>query len=362
MYKRWNINQDNTTNSRIAWMKRFFSSVENILTELGIKFTSRYTYPNDYENSARDCLCEESNLEKMKSKGYPEWIVNFKSFKTLVNSLDDTWATAQANSCLCCVNYADGFLNFKFNGVDYCFVYTYSPLNTTSIYTHLTLLVNMGDVEWKGFSDSDIKKYKISINSKTEYYDDASYEKNGLITYGTNGYILVEYHKNSYIEMLNFTFNGAEAGDNYYGSGKFLSLGRYNIADGISLRFPSGLACGENVTNEMVNQLHFQTDGEGLFRLLNSIDGDLRTKKYIKGNIYYGLKNNTILGKLDNSITINNYNYPPGTTFIIRGVEYRKIRIPTVHNINFVSKDYSNYGTALSMAFHKEDVVDNESQ
>ena len=63
MYKRWNINQDNTTNSRAAWMKRFFSSVENILTELGIEFTSRYTYPsggNSYYSNNRDCLCEES--------------------------------------------------------------------------------------------------------------------------------------------------------------------------------------------------------------------------------------------------------------------------------------------------------------
>lgn len=363
MYKRWNINQDNTTNSRIAWMKRFFSSVENILTELGIEFTSRYTYPsggNSYNSNNRDCLCEESNLDKMKEKGYPEWIVNFKSFTPLMNTLSPDWSWKNTDNDFCCANYADGFLSFKFDNIDYCFVYTYSDQVGIQkyIYTHLTLLINMENAEWKGFSGSDTKKYKISINSKSDYYSSSEYEKNGLITYGTNNYILVEYHKNSYMEMLNLTFNGAEAGDNYYSGGKFLSLGHYDITDGISLRFPSGLACGKNVTDEMVNQLHFQTDAEGLFRLLNSIDGDLKTKKYIKGNIYYGLKNNTILGKLDNSVTINNYNYAPGTTFIIRGVEYRKIRIPTIHNINFASKDYSNYGTALSMAFHKEDIAD----
>lgn len=358
MYKRWNINQDNTTNSRIAWMKRFFSSVENILTELGIEFTSRYTWNEQKGKDHRDCLCEESNLSTMREKGYPEWIINFQNFYTLTNTVGNKWVTSTDNDDINSGmhNYADGFLSFTFNDVQYCFVYTYMSSSEFYTATHATLLINMENVEKK-----DTTKYKISINSK-ENGGIGTENSNGLLTYGTNSYILVEYHKNSYMEMLNFTFNGAEAGDNYYSGGKFLSLGRYNIADGINLMFPSGFVCGKNVTNEMVNQLHFQTDAEGLFRLLNSIDGDLKTKKYIKGNIYYGLKNNTILGKLDNSITINNYNYPPGTTFIIRGVEYRKIRIPTVHNINFVSKDYSNYGTALSMAFHKEDVVDNESQ
>lgn len=359
MYKRWNINQDNTTNSRKAWMQRFFSSVENILTELGIEFTSRYTWNENGGTQYRDCLCEESNLAKIQEKGYPEWIINFKDFPALINTAGNLWATGNGDTDFDkagMYNYADGFLNFTFNDVQYCFVYTYMSSSEFYTATHATLLINMENVEKK-----DTTKYKISINSK-ENCGSGTENSNGLLTYGTNSYILVEYHKNSYIEMLNFTFNGVEAGDNYYSGGKFLSLGRYDIADGISLRFPSGFACGKNVTNEMVNQLYFQTDAEGLFRLLNSIDGDLKTKKYIKGNIYYGLKNNTILGKLDNSITINNYNYPPGTTFIIRGTEYRKIRIPTVHNINFVSKDYSNYGTALSMAFHKEDVTDDESQ
>lgn len=355
MYKRWTINQDNTTNNRIAWMKRFFSGIENILTELGIEFTSRYTFRASV-GSSYDCNCTESNLSVMAEKGYPDWVCNFMSFPTLINSLGTDWTAGGSSQ-----NNADGFLAFELDGVKYCFVYAMHDTSNSdnsdlNAYGHLTLLMNLENNNYKG----EYQKYKIVVHIKKSYdnNNDTSYFKNGLITYGTTNYILVEYHKNSYMEMLNFTFNGVEAGDNYYGSGKFLSLGHYNIADGMSLRFPSGLACGENVTNEMVNQLCFQTDAEGLLRILNSVDGDLRAKKYLKGNIHYGLKNNTILGKLDNSVTINNYNYPPGTIFMIKGVEYRKIRIPTVHNINFVSKDYSNYGTALSMAFHKEDIAD----
>ena len=53
MYKRWSMNFDEKTNNNPTLTKqRFFSTLESILIELGIEFTSRYTYPNNYSKLA----------------------------------------------------------------------------------------------------------------------------------------------------------------------------------------------------------------------------------------------------------------------------------------------------------------------
>lgn len=342
MYKRWTMNFDEKTNNNPTLTKqRFFSTLEGILTELGIKFTSRYTYPNNSSKSYKDCLCEESNLTQMKEKGYPEWICGFKDFTLLINSITFDYNYGDENASK---NYADGFLSFRVGDVEYCFVYTTTNINDTSysLFSHVTLLANNG-----------VKKYKYVIHKRDDYNDRYESATTCLLQPRSSGTIMIEYIKTDYMEFLNFIRDGSIA-DNYYSNSCFLSLGYYTITDGIYLSFPNGMLFGENLTTEMTtNNLTFATDAEGILRLTNTISGDLSTSNYIKGNIYYGIANNTILGMLPNSITINNNNYPPGTIFNLNGTKYYKIYMPTIFNINCTPKNYALYGTALSMAFHK---------
>ena len=343
MYKRWTMNFDEKTNNNPTLTKqRFFSTLEGILTELGIEFTSRYTYPNNSSQSYRDCLCEESNLSKIKEKGYPEWICGFKDFPYLINSVSATFDSS-GYSEYAPKNYADGFLSFKIGDVEYCFVYATTYLDIANgTFSHVTLLANNG-----------MKKYKYVIHKRDDYNDRYESATTCLLQPRSSGTIMIEYIKTDYMEFLNFIRDGSVA-DNYYSNSCFLSLGYYTITDGIYLSFPNGMLFGENLTTEMTtNNLTFATDAEGILRLTNTISGDLSTSNYKKGNIYYGIANNTILGMLPNSITINNNNYPPGTIFNLNGTKYYKIYMPTIFNINCTPKNYALYGSALSMAFHK---------
>lgn len=350
MYKKWLITKNNTITTRVALNKLFFSSLESILTNIGIEFTSRYTYNTNQDTSSRDCLCEESNLVQMKQKGYPEWICNFKSFPQLIGSRD----TAGWKDYSDCGNYADGFLSFKIDDIEYCFVYNIRYASYTP-YCHTSVLINLSNSEYK---HTTYKKYCFSIQSFNSGSGNISTgldpdEANGLFTASVNDYILVEYHKTSYMKLLTFTLNGMNNGNSYYGDGKFLALGYYKIADGLNLAFPAGLICGENSQESYFNNLTFQTDAEGLFRLSNGIEGDFINGNYIKGNINYGIVNQGVLGTLQNAITINNYEYLPDTRFTIGNNEYAKLRMPYIDNKQFASKNYANNATALSMAFHK---------
>ena len=343
MYKRWTMNFDEKTNNNPTLTKqRFFSTLEGILTELGIQFTSRYTYPNNNNRSYRDCLCEESNLTQMKEKGYPEWICGFKDFNNLINSITAAY-TDSGYPQNAPENYADGFLSFKIGDIDYCFIYATTTIETAhACFSHVTLLINNG-----------INKYKYIIHKRDTFDDKYETATTCLLQPRASGTIMIEYIKTDYMEFLNFIRDGSIT-DNYYSNSCFLSLGYYTIADGIYLSFPNGMLFGEKLTTEMTtNNLTFATDAEGILRLTNTISGDLSTSNYIKGNIYYGIANNTILGMLPNSITINNNNYPPGTIFNLNGTKYYKIYMPTIFNINCTPKNYALYGTALSMAFHK---------
>ena len=344
MYKRWSMNFDEKTNNNPTLTKqRFFSTLETILTELGIEFTSRYTYPNNSYNSYRDCLCEESNLTQMKEKGYPDWICGFKNFPYLINSISATFDSSSYSE-YAPKNYVDGFLSFKIGDVEYCFVYTTTNINETSyaFFSHVTLRTNNG-----------VKKSKYVIPKPHHYNHKYASATTCLLQPRSSGTIMIEYIKTDYMEFLNFIRDGSIA-DNYYSNSCFLSLGYYRITDGMYLSFPNGMLFGDNVSSEIsTNNLLFVTDAEGILRLINHISGDLSTSNYIKGNIYYGIPNNTILGMLPNSITINNSNYPPGTIFNVNGTKYSKIYMPTIFNINCTPKNYSLYGTALSMAFHK---------
>lgn len=351
MYKKWLITKNNTITTRVALNKLFFSSLESILTNIGIEFTSRYTYNTNDLTSSRDCLCEESNLTQMKEKGYPEWICGFKDFPTLIGSRDTSWSEYNDSK-----NYSNGFLSFKIANIEYCFVYNilYSASSYSS--NHTTLLINLSNSQYK---HTTYNKYKLSIQSKRvgDSGNPATgldnVEANGLFTTSVNDYILVEYHKTSYMELLTFTLNGMNNGNSYYGDGKFLALGYYKIADGLNLAFPAGLICGENSQESYFNNLTFQTDAEGLFRLSNGIEGDFINGNYIKGNINYGIVNQGVLGTLQNAITINNHEYLPDTRFTIGNNEYAKIRMPYIDNKQYASKNYANNATALSMAFHK---------
>ena len=351
MYKKWLITKNNTITTRVALNKLFFSSLESILTNIGIKYTSRYTYNTNQGTSSRDCLCEESNLSKMKEKDYPEWICNFKSFPQLTGSRDtDGWKNYAD-----CGNYVDGFLSFKIGDIEYCFVYNIRYVSGSWAYSQTSVLINLSNSEYK---HTTYNKYCFSIQSCSSGSGDistglSSAEANGLFTASVNDYILVEYHKTSYMELLTFTLNGMNNGNSYYGDGKFLALGYYKIADGLNLAFPAGLICGENSQKSYFNNLTFQTDAEGLFRLSNSIEGDFINGNYIKGNINYGIVNQGVLGTLQNAITINNYEYLPDTRFTIGNNEYAKLRMPYIDNKQYASKNYANNATALSMAFHK---------
>lgn len=347
MYKRWTMNFDEKTNNNPTLTKqRFFSTLEGILTELGIQFTSRYTYPNNSSKSYKDCLCEESNLTQMKEKGYPEWICGFKDFNSLINSITFDYNNTNHGEQYASMNYADGFLSFKIGTVEYCFVYITALIGGDASQkdsSHITVLIN-----------NSLNKYKFIIHKRDSGASDF-YESTAtcLLQPRSSGTIMIEYIKTDYMEFLNFIRDGSIA-DNYYSNSCFLSLGYYTITDGIYLSFPNGMIFGENLTTEMTtNNLTFATDAEGILRLTNTISGDLSTSNYIKGNIYYGIANNTILGMLPNSITINNNNYPPGTIFNLNGTKYYKIYMPTIFNINCTPKNYALYGTALSMAFHK---------
>lgn len=352
MYKKWLITKNNTITTRVALNKLFFSSLESILTNIGIEFTSRYTYNTSANTNNRDCLCIESNLSQMQEKGYPEWIINFSSFPTLIGSRDTTgWKNDSSYK-----NYSDGFLSFKIGDIDYCFVYNIKYEYGSYAYSQTTLLINLSNSYYK---HTLYNKYCFSIQSKGNSGSGDSYsglgdgEANGLFTASVNDYILVEYHKTSYMELLTFTLNGMNNGNSYYGDGKFLALGYYKIADGLNLAFPAGLICGENSQESYFNNLTFQTDAEGLFRLSNAIEGDFINGNYIKGNINYGIVNQGVLGTLQNAITINNYEYLPDTRFTIGNNEYAKLRIPYIDNKQYASKNYANNSTALSMAFHK---------
>ena len=346
MYKRWTMNFDEKTNNNPTLTKqRFFSTVESILTELGIDFTSRYTYPNRMERSYRDCNCEESNITQMKEKGYPEWICGFKDFASLINSISFNYKDGNYPE-YAPINYADGFLSFKIGDIEYCFVYTTTSLGANSgsySMSHVTLLIN-----------NLVNKYKFIIHKRDGGTGD-SYESatSCLLQPRSSGIIMIEYIKTDYMEFLNF-IRDSSISETYYQNSCFLSLGYYTITDGVHLSFPNGMLFGDKVSPEIsTNNLLFATDAEGILRLTNPISGDLSTSNYIKGNIYYGIPNNTILGLLPNSITINNSNYPPGTIFNVNGTKYYKMYMPTIFNINCTPKNYSLYGTALSMAFHK---------
>lgn len=352
MYKKWLITKNNTITNRVALNKLFFSGLESILTNIGIEFTSRYTYNTENNVSTRDCLCEESNLAQMKQKGYPDWICGFKDFPTLIGSRNTDWGMQQTGS----KNYSDGYLSFKIANIEYCFVYSIIYDYSTHAPNHTTLLINLSNSQYK---HTTYNKYKFSIQSKANGGSGNSTtglgdgEANGLFTASVNDYILVEYHKTSYMELLTFTLNGMNNGNSYYGDGKFLSLGYYNLADGLNLAFPCGLICGENAQESYFNNLTFQTDAEGLFRLTNNIEGDFINGNYVKGNINYGIVNQGVLGTLQNAITINNYEYLPDTRFTIGNNEYTKLRLPYIDNKQYASKNYANNATALSMAFHK---------
>lgn len=343
MYKRWSMNFDEKTNNNPTLTKqRFFSTVEGILTELGIEFTSRYTYPNNAGSSYRDCLCEESNISQMQEKGYPQWICGFTDFTSLINSITATYYMSFYND-YSPKNYVDGFLSFKIGDVEYCFVYTTTYLSSgDGRMSHVTLLIN-----------NSINKYKFPIHKSDANSDSTESAVTCLLQPRSSGTIMIEYIKTDYMEFLNFIRDGSIS-ETYYQNSCFLSLGYYTITDGMYLSFPNGMLFGDNVSSEIsTNNLLFVTDAEGMLRLINPISGDLSTSNYIKGNIYYGIPNNTILGMLPNSITINNSNYPPGTIFNVNGTKYYKLYMPTIFNINCTPKNYSLYGTALSMAFHK---------
>ena len=337
MYKRWIISQNSATNSRTNWLKYFFESLENILEELKIEFTSRYTWVIGGNSVSGDCDCSSNNLSVMKEKGYPEWIADFMYFPEIAGSISSGWTNN--NKC-----YISGFLSFSMNNIKYCIVYDTQSENTWW-YHHATLLIDFGND----------KKYKNTIDFWYAASASEAPTNTGMGRWGTNNHVLVEYHRTDYMEFLNLSFNGlTTTAADYYTVGKFVSFGYYKINDGMKLYFPGGFALSDtDPDSTLFDQLCFITDSEGLIKLINGNLGDQITNNYIKGNVYYGVKNNRIIGKLENAITINNYNFDPGTVFTYGGIKYGKIRIPVVDNIICADTDYSKYGAALSLAFHK---------
>ena len=336
MYKKWIISQNSATNSRTNWLKYFFENLETILKELKIEYTSRYTWNL---SATPDCTCTSSNLTQMKEKGYPEWIADFCYFPEITGSISSAWANNATVQ-----NNIGGFLSFSISNIEYCFVYDILfEDGGTSYPHHVTVLINFGN-----------KKFKNTIDYWYSFVDNAP-ANTGMGRWGTNNHVLVEYHKTDYMEFLNLSFNGlTTTATDYYTIGKFVSFGYYKINDGMKLYFPGGFALSDiDPDSTLFDQLCFITDSEGLIKLINGSLGDQITNNYIKGNVYYGVKNNRIIGKLENAITINNYNFDPGTVFTYGGVKYGKIRIPVVNNKICADTDYSKYGAALSLAFHK---------
>ena len=345
MYKRWIIEQDSSTNTRVNWLKKFFSEFEKILTDIGIEYKSHYTW--DFTGTDNSLNCVSNNLSVLTSIGYPEWATNFTDYPDI--NLSDSDINAWKNES-CLKNYITGFLSFKVSNTEYCFVYRLAYNNGNLYrYSDMLLLINYnGD---KRYSQT-IDYCSLGTNENSE----PSTNVIGIGKWGTNNHILVEYHSNDYISMINLTINGlTETNNDYYSNGKFSSLGTYKLSDDMMMSFPGGfLTKTENLDSTMFNKLCFCTDSQGLTNLINGNLGDQITGNYIKGNIYYGIKNTRILGKLENAITINNYNFDTGTIFTYNGHKYGKIKIPMINNEVCSTTDYSKYGTALSLAFHKD--------
>lgn len=356
MYKRWLIEQDSATGTRIDWLKRFFTEFEKILTEIGIEFKSYYNWTfvaNDDTTNSLNCV--SSNLSVLTPKGYPEWAVNFTSYPNI--NLSDSnniiiWKTTAELQ-----NYINGFLTFKIENIEYCLVYRLGINSNNYGYSDLLILVKYNNE----------KMYSQTIDSAsigTNHDVPPATNVVGIGKWGTGNHILVEYHKNEYINMLNLTLNGltTNTSGDYYSDGKFISLGTYKLSDDMTMCFPAGfLAKTDNLDSTMFNKLCFVTDSQGLTTLINGNLGDQITGEYIKGNVYFGIKNTRILGKLENAITINNYNFETGTIFTYNGHRYGKIKIPMINNEVCVSTDFSKYGAALSLAFHKDIYEDTES-
>lgn len=356
MYKRWLIEQDSATGTRINWLKRFFTEFEKILTEIGIEFKSYYNWRfvvNDDTTNSLNCV--SSNLGVLTPKGYPEWAVNFTSYPNI--NLSDSnniniWKTMAELQ-----NYINGFLTFKIENIEYCLVYRLGINSNKFGYSDLLILVKYNNE----------KMYSQTIDSANfGASHDGLPDTNvvGIGKWGTGNHILVEYHKNEYINMINLTLNGltTNTSGDYYSDGKFISLGTYKLSDDMTMCFPAGfLAKTDNLDSTMFNKLCFVTDSQGLTTLINGNLGDQITGEYIKGNVYFGIKNTRILGKLENAITINNYNFETGTIFTYNGHRYGKIKIPMINNEICNTTDYTKYGAALSLAFHKDIYEDTKS-
>jgi hypothetical protein len=356
MYKRWLIEQDSATGTRINWLKRFFTEFEKILTEIGIEFKSYYNWTFTTNTDTTNSLnCVSSKLGVLTPKGYPEWAVNFTSYPNInlsdSNNINIWKTTAQLQ------NYINGFLTFKIENIEYCLVYRLGIDDVNYGYSDLLILVKYNNE----------KMYSQTIDSAsigTSHDVPPAINVVGIGKWGTGNHILVEYHKNEYINMLNLTLNGltTNTSGDYYSDGKFISLGTYKLSDDMTMCFPAGfLAKTDNLDSTMFNKLCFVTDSQGLTTLINGNLGDQITGEYIKGNVYFGIKNTRILGKLENAITINNYNFETGTIFTYNSHRYGKIKIPMINNEVCVSTDYTKYGAALSLAFHKDIYEDTKS-
>lgn len=351
MYKRWIIEQDSSTNTRINWLKRFFSEFEKILTEIGIKYKSLYNW--SFNANGDSINCTSNNLLVLKEKGYPEWICEFKDFPN-INLYESSMGNI-LNTYNFLQNYSEGFLSFTINNTDYCFTYRLAN-DSGNFYSTLILLVQY---------DKN-RKYKQTIDweSLSNNINGTGSSVYSIGKWGVSNHILVEYHNKNYINMINLTFNGLTTLTNgdYYSDGKFISLGTYKLSDNMNISFPGGfLAKTDNLDSTMFNKLCFVTDSQGLTTLINGNLGDQITGNYIKGNVYFGIKNTRILGKLENAITINNYNFETGTIFTYNGHRYGKIKIPMINNEICNTTDYTKYGAALSLAFHKDIYEDTES-
>lgn len=355
MYKRWLIEQDSATGTRINWLKRFFTEFEKILTEIGIEFKSYHIWEFIDKNDIRSLNCVSGNLDSLTTKGYPEWAINFTSYPNI--NLCNTSSISSWKNSTTIQNYINGFLTFKINEIEYCFVYALRKDGNQFYYSDFLLLVKYNN----GKMYSQTIDYK-SIGATPDAPESSN--NGGIGNWGDTKHVLIEYYKNEYINMLNLTLNGltTNTSGDYYSDGKFISLGTYKLSDDMSMCFPAGfLAKTDNLDSTMFNKLCFVTDSQGLTTLINGNLGDQITGEYIKGNVYFGIKNTRILGKLENAITINNYNFETGTIFTYNGHRYGKIKIPMINNEVCVSTDYTKYGAALSLAFHKDIYEDTKS-
>lgn len=350
MYKKWIINQDNNTNSWESWLKKFLTEFETILGEVGATdINKKYTWNTSSDTSSKDC--NAGDLSDLQAKGYPEWILNLKNFDVITNTSNNAYSTTAYwwNSSFA-GNYIDGFLSFTFANIKYCLVYnatSSSGANSSlaSVASHVTMLIDYSDVNLT----SNTKKYRFSIFTNNA---STSYNKDGLITWGTTEFLLIEHYKTTYMDYLTLTLNG-DIGSSYYTGGKFLALGNYTISEKYSYKFPGGFLSGGDGILETNDQLMFQSDSVGLNSFINTVYGDIYNSKYLIGKIHYGIKGKGILGQLENSIEINNYLYPLNTRFIIDGIEYKKLRMPTFHNSNITTINRDNYCSVLMNAFHK---------